>query len=411
VVASDAFAPQLAHALELAEHDPLVRACVGVHIPGWVPWSDLLHSTRSLDDVPDDEHACHEIVFTSGTTGPPKGAMRSQRKRVLEAYLSALTWQMTGDDHLLMLGPQFHIGGPATPCQVLFQGGVVSVVDFEPLAVAEAIDRGVTFVSGVPTHFTSLWESGVLAGHDTSRVTACKLGGSSAPTAMFERVAALFPAAAVCSGYGMTETGPHTLGIRGVQPGQRGILGRPIVGNELRIVDDEGNPIGDDEVGELQLRGEFVFDGYYGQPELTAAAFTDGWFRTGDLVRRAADGVHYLAGRAKDMIISGGENVYPTEVEDVIAACPGVAEVAVFGVADDLYVERVVAAVRLDPTNPVTIADIERAVRTRLAGFKCPREFRLLDELPRTGSGKIAKDQLRAIFEATDERRSRGVPT
>ncbi|MCU1362149.1 MAG: hypothetical protein JWN99_3438 [Ilumatobacteraceae bacterium] len=403
VVAAASLTDRIDEVLDLAGRPDVLRVCVGEPVAGWMSWTDLAASSGTLHAIPNDESACHEIVFTSGTTGPPKGVMRSQRKRVLEAHYSALSWRVSADDHLLMLGPQFHIGGPATPCQFLFQGGPVSVVDFEPTAVAHAVDRGATFISGVPTHFTSLFESGVFDARDTSHVTACKLGGSSAPTVMFERVASMFPSAQICSGYGMTETGPHTLGVRGVRPNQRGVLGRPVLGNEVRIMGEDGAAeLPDDTVGELQLRSEFVFDGYYGNPELTARAFDGQWLRTGDLAKRDADGLFYLAGRAKDMIISGGENVYPTEVEDVIAACPGVAEVAVFGVADDLYVERVVAAVRFEPGTSTTMADVERSARARLAGFKCPRDLRSVAEMPRTGSGKIAKDQLRSMFESDD---------
>jgi long-chain acyl-CoA synthetase len=403
VVVATTMTDRVDHVLDLAGQRPKLRVCVGDPASGWMSWAELAASPGTLQGVPNDESSCHEVIFTSGTTGPPKGVMRSQRKRVLEAHYSALSWQIQDHDHLLMLGPQFHIGGPATPCQFLFQGGSVSVVDFDPSAVAEAVDRGVTFISGVPTHFTTLFESGVFDRRDTRRVSACKLGGSSAPTAMFERVASMFPSAQICSGYGMTETGPHTLGVRGVRPSQRGVLGRPVLGNELRVVGDATAgtaELPDGSVGELQLRSEFVFDGYYGNPELTARAFDGEWLRTGDLVKHEPDGLFYLAGRSKDMIISGGENVYPTEVEDVIAAVLGVAEVAVLGVADELYVERVVAAVRLEPGTTTTLDDIERTVRVRLAGFKCPRDMRLIAEMPRTGSGKIAKDQLRSLFDS-----------
>jgi acyl-CoA synthetase (AMP-forming)/AMP-acid ligase II len=412
VFASDSMADGLQEALDLTDHEPTLRVCVGRADAGWSSFESMLAAPGSLERAPNNEALRHEVIFTSGTTGPPKGVTRSQRKRVLEAHLSALAWRVTGDDHMLMLGPQFHIAGAATPCQVLFQGGAVSVVDFAPQAVCDAVRNGVTFVSGVPTHFTAMHESGLFAGLDTSRVAACKLGGSSAPSVMFERVAALFPCAEVCSGYGMTETGPHTLGIRGVRPDQRGVLGHALLGNEVRVVGPDGEELPDGAVGELQLRSEFVFDGYYGQPDLTEAAFAGEWLRSGDLVRREADGLFFLAGRAKEMIISGGENVYPVEVEDVIAACPGVAEVAVFGVADDMFVERVTAAVRLEPGATTTLTEIESDVRSRLAGFKCPRDIRLVDEMPRTGSGKIAKDALRDIFAAAaspEERHMRSI--
>lgn len=368
---------------------------------GWGSWREFAASgdPSSAPDVANDENRVHEIIFTSGTTGDAKGVMRTQRARILDSAFAALGYQLTREDHLLGILPQFHIGGGAVPNQLLLQGGRVTILrQYEPLAMAKALTTGVTYIVGVPAHYALLFESGHLDGVDTSGVKGCYVGGSAASPTLFEAIRANFPHAELVHGYGSTESGPHTMALRGEAFLQHfGSLGLPVAGSEVRIVDADGHDAATDEVGELWVRSDSVMTGYLGRPDLTDAAFAPGgWLRTGDLVRRAADGYFALVDRVKDIIISGGENVYPREVEDVIASFPGVVEVAVVGQPDPLYEERVVAFVRVakHTTGPDT-AELIRYVRERLAGFKVPKVVHFVDDLPRTGTGKVAKPVLR----------------
>jgi fatty-acyl-CoA synthase len=405
VIASADLSDSLDQALATAGARPSVRIVLDRPLAGWSRWDDVLRNAPFGYLPTVDERSLHEIIFTSGTTGVPKGVTRSQRKRILDAYRSALAFRLSPDDHLLLMSPQHHIGGAATPCQVLLQGGAVTAVDFTPGAIAEAVGRGVSFLAGVPTHFLMIFASGELDRSSTGHVRACKVGGSAGPPSLFAEIKEHFPNADLCSGYGLTEAGPHTLAARGMEPDAPFLLGHPVPGNELRVVDDGGAQIGTGETGVMQIRSDVLFDGYLGQPELTASAFDGDWFDTGDLGWRDEAGRFFFAGRAKDMIISGGINVYPTEVEAAISAIEGVAEVAVLGLPDEVFVERVVAVVKLRPGATATQASVTAAIRSRLAGFKCPREFHFCDSLPHTASGKIARDVLKQQI-AVGERRT-----
>jgi acyl-CoA synthetase (AMP-forming)/AMP-acid ligase II len=387
-----------------AGRDVPVRLVLGGEAPGWEPWPTLLEGDPAAPTVPVDEDDVHEVVFTSGTTGESKGVMRSQRKRILDSLASALAFELTRDDHLLFFLPQFHVGGASVPNQLLVQGGQVTVLRrYDPARVAAAIERGITYIVGVPAHYNLLFESGELDGVDTSRVRGCYVGGSAATEGLFEEIRRRFPNADLVHGYGSTESGPHTMALRGQAfLDHFGALGLPVPGTEVRVV-AEGRDVELGDVGELWVRSDSVMDGYLGRPDLTAAAFAeDGWLRTGDLVRRDAEGYFTMVDRLKDMIITGGENVYPREVEDVLAAYPGVAEVAVIGLADAVYEERVVALVRMVPGTPEPPAGVLVAhVRERLAGFKTPKELHYVEDFPRTGVGKIAKAELRKRYEAS----------
>jgi fatty-acyl-CoA synthase len=369
---------------------------------GWRPWRELQGDSTARPDIAVDENDVHEVVFTSGTTGEAKGVMRTQRARILDSAFSALGYELGRNDHLLWFLPQFHIGGGAVPNQLLIQGGRVTILrQFDPIEIASALKTGVTYIVGVPAHYNLLFESGALDHADTSGVRGCYVGGSVATNVLFQAIRDHFPTADLVHGYGSSESGPHSMALRGEDFLQHfGSLGQPVAGTEARVVNTSGVDAAVDEIGELWTRSDSTMTGYLDRPELTASVLTpDGWLRTGDLVRRAEDGFFYLVDRAKDIIITGGENVYPREIEDVIATYPGVAEVAVIGIPDPLYEERVLALVRFaagtDRPDPKQIIDF---VRARLAGFKTPKEVRYVEDFPRTGAGKIAKPALRSEF-------------
>ncbi|MEU1597050.1 class I adenylate-forming enzyme family protein [Streptomyces sp. NPDC005708] len=403
IVAGESFVDTIEKAYQ---RDPMPRRFVR-EAPArgaWDLWQQFASSGRSdrPPAVENDEQRIHEIVFTSGTTGQAKGVMRTQRARILDSAFAALGYELTREDHLLGILPQFHVGGAAVPNQLLIQGGRVTILrQYDPQEVAKALASGVTYIVGVPAHYSLLFESGYLDGVDTSGVRGVYVGGSAATPTLFEAIRAHFPSAELVHGYGSTESAPHTLALRGEAfLNHFGSLGLPVAGTEVRVVAADGVDAASGEVGELWVRSDSVMSGYLGRPDLTAEAFAeDGWLRTGDLVRRADDGYFTLVDRAKDLIISGGENIYPREVEDVIATYPGVGEVAVVGLPDPLYEEKVVAFVRVAEGSAQPDAGALRAyVRERLAGYKVPRVVHFVEDLPRTGAGKVVKAKLRETW-------------
>jgi acyl-CoA synthetase (AMP-forming)/AMP-acid ligase II len=374
-----------------------VRVVVDGARTGWASWEDVLRTPGSLDRVPNDELALHEVIFTSGTTGAAKGVMRSQRKRIVDSLTSALAFEVRRSENLLFFGPQFHIGGASVPNQVLIQGGRATIVRFDPERIAQAISDGATYVIGVPAHYNLLFESGFLDQVDTRSMRGCYVGGSVAAPALFAAIRDHFPHADLVQGYGSTESGPHTIALRGREfLDHPGTLGLPVPGNEVRVVDRAGTDLGPGEVGELLVRSDSVMDGYFRRPEQTGDVLSaDGWLHTGDLVDRDGNGYFRLVGRAKEIIISGGENIYPKEIEDVLSEHPAVAEAAVIGIPDAIYEERAVALIRRDPASEAVDGEaIRDFVRARLAGFKTPKEVHFVDDFPRTGMGKIAKAEL-----------------
>jgi fatty-acyl-CoA synthase len=381
-----------------AEGFAFVDRRVVVH--GSAEWRDLFaDSAQKLPII--DENQLHEIVFTSGTTGQAKGVMRSQRKRIIDSLCAALGYEITRDDSMLFFAPQFHIGGGAAAGQVLVQGGRINILrGFEPELVAAAIAEGATYMLGVPAHYSLLFESGALDGVDVRTMRGCFVGGSVASRQLFSSIDEVFAGADIVHGYGSTESGPHTTAVRGrAFLDHFGTLGLPIPGTEVKVVDAEGEDAGVGQPGELWVRAESVMDGYVGRPDLTEATFAaDDWLRTGDIVHRDDDGYLFLVDRLKEMIITGGENVYPAEVEAVLASYPGVAEAAVIGIPDPVYEERVHALVRLASGCTVTVGELGAYMRERLVAYKVPRSIEFVDDLPRTPLGKVAKSELRRRY-------------
>ena len=394
LAAGQAFAGQL---IELPETSDRSSGPVA----DWQTFAELGRPDAPWPDSDSDSAAVHEIIFTSGTTGQPKGVMRSARKRIFDSLIGATVFQLHRDDHLMSMGPQFHIGGAAVPGPVLLQGGRVTVLRrFEPEAVAAALRGGVTYLQGVPAHFNLLFESGVLDRLDVSGVRGVYLGGSLVTFALDQEVARRFPAATIAHGYGSTESGPYSIGLRGPDVLTRpGTIGLPAPGVEAKVIDPGGGEAAPGDVGELLVRAPNVMDGYFGNDELTRQVIdADGWYHTGDLVRRDDDGYFYVADRKKDMIISGGENVYSREVEDVVSQHQSVSEVAVIGTPDPVYEECVTAVVRLRDTHQVSADELRDFTRTRLAGYKVPRRFEFVGDLPRNAVGKVDKSALRQTY-------------
>ncbi|MGH2860845.1 MAG: AMP-binding protein [Solirubrobacteraceae bacterium] len=345
------------------------------------------------------------LFYTSGTTGKPKGAVLTHLNLVMNCFINAFLANSLGtDDVVLGCLPLFHTYGQTVTMSSSFLARSKLVLQRRFDAV-EALDlmrrHGVNVFIGVPTMYIALLEA---IGEDPPvQLRMCISGGAPLPVAVLERFEQRF-GCPIQEGYGLSETSPsvtvnHTeLGVR------PGTIGQPLWGIEVEIaradLEDRIELLDPGELGEIVIRGHSVFTGYYREPEATAAAIVDGWFRTGDLGVKDQDGFRSVVDRKKDMIIRGGYNVYPREVEEVVARHPAVAAVAVVGVPDEKLGEEVLAAVVLDPRAPSTTAeDLSDWMHDRIAHHKRPRIVRILDELPVGPSRKILKREIRARYQ------------
>lgn len=357
-----------------------------------------------VEPPPVDERAPAELFYTSGSTGTPKGALLSHRGLYLHAIHSALTMGLTGDDVFLHTIPLFHVNGWGTPHYVTGLGGVhVMLPRFDPGEVLRLVEaHGVTRLFLVPAMARMVLDHPTLAESDRSSVRQISVGGAPSSPELLAELEAAFGCPVIC-GYGMTESSP-TLTRSLPKPGaawtpeQRATTGLPILGVDARVLgaDDREVPWDGITVGEICARSNHVMIGYLGAPEATAEVLRDGWLRTGDLAVVDAEGYITIVDRAKDLIVSGGENIASVEVEHALASHPAVREVAVVGVPDERWGEVPRAYVSLMPGAQTGEAELIEWVRARLAGFKVPKAITVLDELPKGGTGKIQKGALRS---------------
>ena len=357
-------------------------------------------------DVPDatveaDDPAL--VLYTSGSTGRPKGAVLPHRQLLWNAVATATAWELGPADVAPVSTPFFHTGGWnvfATP--LWHRGGTVVLLDgFQPddfLAAAE--EEGITVALTVPTQLLMLMES-PRWGRPLPALRFFISGGAPCPAALAARVRAA--GYRFREGYGLTECGPNCFALSDEEAARKpGSVGRPVPFLEMRLEAADGREAEPGEAGELLLRGPQLFAGYLRDPGRTAEALAPGgWLRTGDLARRDADGVYTVCGRRKEMYISGGENVFPGEVEAALADCPGVAEAVVVGVADARWGEVGRAFVVRRAEGAVDEAEVVAHARARLAGYKVPRSVVFLDEIPRLGSGKPDRRALAEWEEVT----------
>jgi fatty-acyl-CoA synthase len=337
------------------------------------------------------------LLYTSGTTGRPKGVIYTYRMALANLINIGTATGLGARDCNLAFLPNFHTAGinlHALP--TLFVGGRLLLMEsFDAAAIigllaAERLDM----LFGVPTIYQALLDDPRFAGLPLTRVRHWGCGGAPLADALAEkgRAAGL----RICNGMGMTETGPTAFLLDPADAWDRiGSVGKPQLLCAARIVDAADRPVADGKVGEVQFAGPGVTPGYWRDEAATAAAFTaDGWLRSGDLARRDAEGFTWIAGRRKEMFISGGENVYPAEVENVLAACPGVIDVAVLARPDPKWGEVGRAFVQLAPDRPPDEAALAAYCRQRLAPYKVPAAFEFVPDFPRTSAGKIRKHLL-----------------
>ncbi|MFE7900348.1 long-chain fatty acid--CoA ligase [Streptomyces sp. NPDC057424] len=340
------------------------------------------------------------IMYTSGTTGRPKGAMLTHGNLTWNAINVLIDHDLVADERALVSAPLFHTAGlNMLTLPVLLKGGTCVLVDaFDPDATFDLIERHrITFMFGVPTMFDQVARHPRWPDADLSSLRILTCGGSPVPTPLI--VAYQERGLTFLQGYGMTEAAPGTLFLDAEHAvAKAGSAGVPHFFSDVRVVRPDLSPVGTGEVGEIVVRGPHVMPGYWGLPEETAASFVDGWFRSGDAAQVDEDGYVHIVDRIKDMIISGGENIYPAEIEDQLLAHPDIVECAVIGVPDDKWgeVPRAVVVPRegaaLDPD------ELLASLAGRLAKYKIPKSVVVADELPRTASGKLLKSRVRTRY-------------
>ena len=372
------------------------------------PFRQAVLASPAAQARPAPADAPWTLLYTSGTTGKPKGVIVTRRGALWGSLNLSQMIEVGPGSAMLCDPPLFHtVGLFGIARTALLAGACLALSDrFNPAATLARLSDpalGITHYFGVPQIGMMLLEDPGFAAADLSRLTALVMGGAPMPV----RLALAFAdrSVPVSNGLGMTETCsimhmPLDLTKIRERPGH---VGFPTPGIETRVVGPGGHDVADGQVGELWLRGPSVTPGYWNQPEATQAAFTDGWFRSGDAVRRDADGAFQIVDRWKDMFISGGENVYPAEIEAVIAALPGVAEVAVVARASEKWGEVGCAIVVVAPGSVLTGADVLAHCSARLAGYKRPASVVFQAALPRTAVGKVRKNVLRAQLDAESD--------
>ncbi len=348
-------------------------------------------------DVQDDDPIL--LSYTSGTTGKPKGAVLTHANCFWANLCFDRTSAIGDDDVVLQVLPQFHSGGwNVQPLLAWWKGAtVVLEPSFEPDRALRLIEeKRVTTMMGVPATYLFMAERPAFADVDLSSLRLAVVGGAPMPESLLERWQER--GVGIVQGYGLTEAAPNVLCLPPEDAARKlGSAGKPYPHVDVALRDPEtGSLLDGPGTGELVVQGPNVFAGYWRNPEATAAAFADGWLLTGDLAERDDEGYYRIAGRLKDLVISGGENVYPAEIEDILQSHPAVAEAAVVGVPDERWGEVCLAFVTLRTGAGAGDDELLEWCRARLARFKVPKEIRFVDELPRSAMNKVLKDVLRA---------------
>jgi acyl-CoA synthetase (AMP-forming)/AMP-acid ligase II len=377
---------------------------------GYPSYSDLVGSAAAVEpDVEVDADATAWLLYTSGTTGFPKGAMLTHRNLIVSVLESAIEYEPQPDERTLVAFPLCHVSGYTVPLTHLRGGQIVLTPMFEPESWMQLVDEyRITSTALAPTMFNFILQHPKVNEYKLTSLRSIGYGAAAMPVEVLRAAMARF-GPIVYSGFGMTELGgnvltfPKAAHVRAVN-GEEHLLascGTPMCLSDVRVVDEQGHECAPGEVGEIVIQSEQVLKGYFRNEEGTRKAFEGGWFHTGDMARRDDEGFFYIVDRMKDMIISGGENVYSREVEEVLYAHPAVSEAAVIGLPDPTWGENVTAVIVLREGMTATEADIISTARNRLAGFKKPKRVIFLDELPKTVSGKIIKRDLRERFTET----------
>ena len=334
------------------------------------------------------------ILYTSGTTGQPKGAELTHDNLLSNVEVTRSTLlELRPEDVILGALPLFHSFGQVVGmgCAVATGACLTLLTRFDPARALEIIKRDqVTVLPGVPAMYTAILHGAAGSAGDVASLRLCVSGGAALPVEILRAFEREF-GCVILEGYGLSETSPVASFNHPDRPRKPGTIGQAISGVQMRVQDDAGVPLEPGETGEIAIRGHNVMKGYWRRPEETAEVLSDGWFRTGDLGRMDADGYFSVVDRKKDMIIRGGLNVYPREVEEVLYEHPAVNEAAVLGIPHEMLGEEVAAVVTLKPGASASPDELREYVRSQLAAYKYPRQVWITNELPHGDTGKILK--------------------
>jgi long-chain acyl-CoA synthetase len=336
------------------------------------------------------------ILYTSGTTGQPKGAELSNANLARNAEASSGLFGLGSDAVVLGALPLFHTFGQTCGMNAtLGRGGTLTLIPrFDPAKALEIIQRDeVNVFQGVPTMYGAMLHLDNRDDYDVSSLKVCASGGSAMPVELMRGFEEAF-GCKVLEGYGLSESSPVASFNHPDRERKPGSIGTPIEGVEMKVVDDDSHEVAQGEVGEILIKGHNVMNGYWNREEATAETIVDGWLHTGDIGKVDEDGYFFIVDRKKEMIIRGGYNVYPREIEEVLYEHPDVREAAVLGIPSDEYGEEVAAAVALKDGASTSPEDLRDYVKEQVAGYKYPRKVWLVDELPKGPTGKILKREI-----------------
>ena len=400
------FDPEFAAAVESLKGKTALRRFISIgqkEIAGATGYEKALTSQRDEEPGPDrtvELDTPHIIMYTAGTTGRPKGAVLGQGASFWNAVNMSLCVDLTSKDRTLTVLPLFHVGGIGLyTLPTLYQGGTAVIQrTFDPKVTFRLIkDERIDVLFGVPAIFLFLIQDSDFKSGAMSRLRSVMSGGAPLPVSLIHQ----YHEAGIIlqQGFGMSEAAPGIAALdRDRALAKAGSIGRPLFHMEVRIVDDQNHDQAVGQTGELLIRGPNLMQGYWNRPEATAEAFMEGWLHTGDLARMDEDGDLYIVERKKDMYISGGENVYPAEVENTIFELPQVAEAAIIGVKDKTWGEVGQAIVVLKAGQKLTETEVLNFLKGRLAKYKVPRSVVFVDQLPRNAAGKVLKNVLKEKY-------------
>ncbi len=361
-----------------------------------INWTELIAADAKNESVFVDEEDLAVILYTSGTTGRPKGAMLTHKNMASNAEGIQKLVTLTPEDRMVAVLPMFHVF-----CMTVCMNGpiaagstIIIIPRFSPVEVLETIHKeGATILAAVPTMFNFLYQVPNTVAENFSSIRYCCSGGASLPVDLLHRFEKKFNTI-ILEGYGLSESSPIATFNTPRKPRKAGSIGVDIFGVTNKVVDENGNELPPNEIGELIVQGPNIMKGYLGMPEATAEALKDGWLYTGDMAYMDEEGYFYIVDRKKDLIIVGGYNVYPREVEEVLYKHPDIIEAAVIGVPHEEYGESVKAfVVAKDPT--LTSEAVIEFCREQLVRYKLPRTVEFLADLPKNSTGKILRRSLR----------------
>jgi long-chain acyl-CoA synthetase len=368
--------------------------CILVEMTGFQDLVGAAEAVTEVRDTDDDDTAV--ILYTSGTTGTPKGAELTHANLTRNAEASRNLFGLGPDAITLGALPLFHSFGQTCGLNATLGGGgtLTLIPRFDPAKALEIIERDrVNVFQGVPTMYGAMLHLPDRDRYDTSTLQVCASGGSAMPVELMRGFEEAF-GCKVLEGYGLSESSPVASFNHADRERKPGSIGTPIDGVEMKVVDEDGNEVPQGEVGEIVIRGHNVMKGYWQRPDATEETVRDGWLHTGDMATVDEDGYFFIVDRKKDMIIRGGYNVYPREIEEVLYEHPAVREAAVVGVPHDEYGEEVGAAVALKDGEEVSAEELRNFVKEQVAAYKYPRTIWFVEDLPKGPTGKILKREI-----------------